>query len=89
MIAGHSASEKKTMRNRVETFGVPMCDTTVLLFVLFGLFMFTAAFTAVRAERGTGRQIIRSTNRYPNNRTPITKKNLPTHGFFSRSATRK
>jgi len=47
MIAGHSASEKKTMRNRVETFGVPMCDTTVLLFVLFGLFMFMAAFTAV------------------------------------------
>jgi len=24
-----------------------MCDTTVLLFVLFGLFMFMAAFTAV------------------------------------------
>jgi hypothetical protein len=32
-----------------ETFGVAMRDSTLLLFLLFGLFMFTAAFTAVPA----------------------------------------
>lgn len=39
----------KKIKILLETFGVAMRDSTLLLCLLFGLFMFTAAFTAVPA----------------------------------------